>query len=58
MLVLKTFLRSLGLNDPYTGGISSYCIVVLLHMYWNESLSHGLVNAFDCGHLLLSFLQV
>ena len=31
VLVLKTFLRSLSLNDPYTGGISSYCIVVLLH---------------------------
>ena len=25
VLVLKTFLRSLSLNDPFTGGISSYC---------------------------------
>ena len=69
VLVLKTFLRALSLNDPYTGGISSYCIVVLLHKYYTETQGafyynkrSGIDSAFffelqDCGLLLLHFLH-
>ena len=57
VLVLKTFLRSLGLNDPYTGGISSYCIVVLLHKFWYESERTQWFSTQDCGALLFNFLQ-
>jgi hypothetical protein len=56
VLVLKTFLRSLSLNDPYTGGISSYCIVVLLHMFWTEAYLRGICDTTDCGTLLMTFL--
>jgi len=58
VLVMKTFLRSLSLNDPYTGGISSYCIVVLLHMFCLETFRYNPINASDCGILLLNFLNM
>ena len=45
VLVVKTFLRSLQLNDPFTGGMSSYCIVVLLYMYWSETDPLGCFNS-------------
>lgn len=38
-LVLKTFLRERGLNNSYTGGLSSYCLVLMaisfLRMYYS-----------------------
>ena len=51
VVVFKTFLRDLGLNDPYTGGLSSYCLVVLLYNFWRESLQFGFSTT-DCGYLL------
>ena len=57
VLTIKTFLRSLSLNDPYTGGISSYCIVVLLHKFYHESMCMPFFVA-DCGLLLVQFLIV
>ena len=56
VLVLKTFLRSLNLNDPFTGGISSYCIVVLLHKYWFETERAQWFSTHDGGQLLFNFL--
>jgi DNA polymerase sigma len=56
VLLIKSFLRSLSLNDPFTGGVSSYCVVVLLHMFWTESDRVGAFNTADCGIVLLHFL--
>lgn len=57
VVVFKTFLRDLGLNDPYTGGLSSYSLVVLLYNYWRESLQFGYPTT-DCGCLLYGFLTM
>jgi len=57
VVVFKTFLRDIGLNDPYTGGLSSYCLVVLLYNFWRESLQFGFSTT-DCGYLLYGFLSM
>jgi len=56
VLVLKTFLRERGLNDPYTGGMSSYSLVVLLWSFCVESHQRGF-NVHDVGYMLVGFLQ-
>ena len=48
--VFKSLLRQLGLNDPYTGGMSSYCLVVLLYNFIIEA------QQFDCGAIMFYFL--
>ena len=45
VVVLKSFLRELGLNDPYTGGMSSYSLVVLLWNYLCEVRCWPLVSS-------------
>lgn len=57
VVVFKTFLRDLGLNDPYTGGLSSYCLVVLLYNFLRESPQFGFSTT-DCGYLLYGFLTM
>lgn len=53
MLVLKQFLLDRGLLTAYTGGLSSYCLFLMLARYLQEQpSSHG-----DCGSLLMGFLD-
>ena len=56
VVVLKSFLRDLSLNDVYTGGLSSYCLVVLLFQFMRECENYG-YPTHDCGHLLVGFLN-
>jgi len=56
VLVLKAFLRERGLNDPYTGGMSSYSLVVLLWNFCVESHQRGF-NVHDVGCMLVGFFQ-
>ena len=52
-LVLKQFLLDRGLLTAYTGGLSSYCLFLMVARYLQEqSSSWG-----DCGSLLLGFLD-
>ncbi|KAG7353859.1 nucleotidyltransferase domain containing protein [Nitzschia inconspicua] len=53
MLVLKRFLLDRGLLTSYTGGLSSYCLFLMLARYLQEqSPSTG-----DSGSLLMGFLD-
>ena len=57
VVVLKSFLRELGLNDPYTGGMSSYSLVVLLWNYLCEASHNGYTTA-DCGAIMVGFFTM
>eukprot|EP00536_Pseudo-nitzschia_multiseries_P007612 jgi/Psemu1/196021/e_gw1.181.4.1 len=53
MLVLKQFLLHRGLLTAYTGGLTSYCLFLMLARYLQEQpLSNN-----DCGSLLMGFLD-
>ena len=52
MLVLKQFLLDRGLLTSYTGGLSAYCLFLMVARYLQEQPSCG-----DCGSLLMGFLD-
>ncbi|KAF0716858.1 Aste57867_2623 [Aphanomyces stellatus] len=54
VLVLKTFLREKGLNNAFTGGLSSYALVLLCLHYM---LSRPPAAEEDVGALVLGFLE-
>ena len=54
-LVLKKLLRSRSLNDAWNGGISSYCLMVLLH---EEAARARWSSVDDHGAMLVRFLKV
>lgn len=53
MLVLKQFLLHRGLLTAYTGGLSSYCLFLMLARYLQEQPP----PSGDCGSLLMGFLD-
>jgi hypothetical protein len=53
MLVLKQFLLDRGLLTSYTGGLSSYCLFLMVARYLQEQAS----TVGDCGSLLMGFLD-
>jgi len=53
MLVLKQFLLHRGLLTAYTGGLSSYCLFLMLARYLQEQPP----SMRDCGSLLMGFLD-
>jgi len=57
VIVLKSFLREMGLNDPYMGGMSSYSLVVLLWLFVCESAHRG-YNVTDLGYQLIGFFSM
>jgi Nucleotidyltransferase domain/Cid1 family poly A polymerase len=53
MLILKQFLLDRGLLTSYTGGISSYCLFLILARYLQEQTQ----SISDYGSLLMGFLD-
>lgn len=53
MLVIKQFLLDRGLLTSYTGGLSSYCLFLMVARYLQEQPS----TVGDCGSLLMGFLD-
>ena len=53
MLVMKQFLLDRGLLTAYTGGLSSYCLFLMIARYLQEQSPACL----DCGSLLMGFLD-
>jgi hypothetical protein len=51
-LVLKQFLLDRGLLTAYTGGLSSYCLLLMVTRFLQEDQCWS-----DCGSLLLGFLD-
>jgi hypothetical protein len=52
VLVLKHFMKERGLMESYSGGLSSYGLVLMVARYLQEQS-----NAMDTGSLLLGFLD-
>jgi DNA polymerase sigma len=52
VLVLKQFLKERGLCVSYTGGLTSYAVVLMVARYLQEQATH-----LDAGSLLLGFLD-
>lgn len=53
MLILKQFLLDRGLLTAYTGGVSSYCLFLMVARYLQEQPR----SVGDCGSLLMGFLD-
>jgi hypothetical protein len=53
MLILKQFLLDRGLLTAYTGGLSSYCLFLMVARYLQEQPR----SVSDCGSLLMGFLD-
>ena len=53
VLVLKQFLFDRGLLTAYTGGLSSYCLFLMVTRYLQEQST----SWDDCGSLLMGFLD-
>jgi DNA polymerase sigma len=53
VLVLKQFLKERGLMESYSGGLSSYGLVLMVARYLQEQPS----SAMDTGSLLMGFLD-
>lgn len=53
VLILKQFLLDRGLLTAYTGGVSSYCLFLMVARYLQEQPR----SVGDCGSLLMGFLD-
>lgn len=55
-LVLKTFLAKASLSDPFTGGLSSYALLLMIVASIRKSHEKG--TEFNLGALLVDFLEL
>lgn len=56
-LVLKQFLTDRSLDHPYTGGLSSYCLVLLITRFLQHQHHLGWPFQQNLGSLLMDFLH-
>ncbi|XP_052192225.1 uncharacterized protein LOC127801296 isoform X2 [Diospyros lotus] len=54
-LVLKTFLADRSLDQSYSGGLSSYCLVLLITRFLQHEYHHGRPINQNFGSLLMDF---
>ena len=57
MLVLKQFLQEKGLHDPFTGGLSSYAVTIMVAAILQPHALERPETQPDIGTLLLTFLR-
>ncbi|KAL6560391.1 hypothetical protein OROGR_003950 [Orobanche gracilis] len=55
-LVLKQFLADRSLDQSYSGGLSSYCLILLITRFLQHELHHGRPINQNYGSLLMDFL--
>ncbi|KAH7425817.1 hypothetical protein KP509_11G072500 [Ceratopteris richardii] len=55
-LVLKQFLTDRSLDQPYTGGLSSYCLVIIITRFLQHKHRVGCPFQQNLGSLLMDFL--
>lgn len=60
VLLLKQFLTQQGLNEVYRGGISSYCLILLLVSFLQRHPRHGGTDfsSANLGELLVEFFEL
>jgi len=57
ILVLKQMLKVWGFNDPYTGGLSSYALFLLIVSFLQAKQISTELHQVNIGHVLLEFLK-
>ena len=58
LLVLKTFLKSRNLNEPYHGGVGSFLLTMLVVSYLQRKYKLGNTDRIDLGKHLIDFLEL
>ena len=57
VFALKNILKNASLNDPYTGGLSSYGLILLIVSFLQREIEYNYPNKInDLGVLFLKFL--
>jgi len=57
VFALKNILKNANLNDPYTGGLSSYGLILMIISFLQREMEKGSsINLSDVGSLLVKFL--
>jgi hypothetical protein len=57
ILVLKQMLKVWGFNDPYTGGLSSYALFLLIVSFLQAKQTPVELHLVNLGRVLLDFLK-
>ena len=60
IIVIKKYLKNLGLNNYYTGGLNSFSIFLMVFAFYKyeiKLLGNDLVNNFFIGQFLVQFLN-
>jgi DNA polymerase sigma len=58
ILVLKAFLKSRQLNEPYHGGVGSFLLTMLVTSYLQRKYKEGGTDKIDLGKHLVDFFQL
>jgi non-canonical poly(A) RNA polymerase PAPD5/7 len=58
LLVLKCFLKSRQLNEPYHGGVGSYLLTMLTSSYLQRKYKDGGTEGMDLGKHLIDFFEL
>lgn len=58
MIVLKSFLKSRGLNETYSGGVGSFLLTMLVVSYLQQKYKEGNTERVDLGKHLMDFLYL
>lgn len=57
VFALKNILKNANLNDPYTGGLSSYGLILLIVSFLQREIEHGnSIQISDLGSLFAKFV--
>ncbi len=57
LIVLKCFLKCRGLNEPYTGGIGSFLLTMLVTAFLQRQYKRRRTDRVDLGQHLLEFFE-
>eukprot|EP00347_Sterkiella_histriomuscorum_P022131 403331574 len=58
MMVLKCFLKSRQLNEPYSGGVGSFLLTMMVTSFLQRQYKLGNTNNLDLGKQLLDFFKL
>ncbi|CDW88948.1 UNKNOWN [Stylonychia lemnae] len=58
LMILKCFLKSRQLNEPYHGGVGSFLLTMLVTSYLQRRYKEGGTDKIDLGRHLIDFLEL
>ena len=57
ILVMKQMLKVYGFNDPYTGGLSSYALFLMIVSFLQEKKKPTVISQVNLGEILLELIR-